>query len=146
MSPAEHEMMLARSLAMRAHANQIDKAGRDYFLHHVADVAHRVGTDPRLRTVAYLHDVVEDTVWTLEHLAHAGFSGEVIAAVDALTRRMREHPDDYYARVKADPLALQVKFADIGSNTDSARLAALDERTRERLTRKYEHALAVLSA
>ena len=49
------------------------------------------------------------------------------------------------ARVKADPLALRVKLADIASNTDRARMALLDEATRVRLTEKYRKALEALN-
>ena len=53
--------------------------------------------------------------------------------------------DDYYARVKANPIALRVKLHDIASNANPKRLALLDQATRDRLTLKYAHALAVLS-
>lgn len=144
MSPEDTLMLRARDLARHAHAGQVDKAGNDYYRAHVADVAHRVGDDPTLRTVAFLHDVVEDTSWTLEALAHTGFPGEVIAAVDAITHRPHEDRLAYYARVKADPLALAVKHADIASNTDPNRMALLPPSTRTRLIAKYEHAKAAL--
>ncbi|WP_448615369.1 hypothetical protein [Modestobacter sp. URMC 112] len=47
--------------------------------------------------------------------------------------------------MRSDALARQVKLADIASNTDPARLAELDEPTRNRLTGKYRTALAALS-
>jgi hypothetical protein len=144
-TPEDHFMLEARRLAIIAHANQTDKAGNDYYRAHVADVAHRVGIDPTHRTVAYLHDVVEDTHWSLDALGHVGFSGEVLLAVDAITHRPHEPRADYYARVKANPLALAVKLADIASNSDPARLALLDEATRERLTAKYAAAIEALT-
>jgi (p)ppGpp synthase/HD superfamily hydrolase len=137
-------MFRARQLAMNAHAGQTDKAGADYYRAHVADVAHRVGDDPTLRTVAYLHDVVEDTFWTLDDLALVGFPGEVVAAVDAITHRPNEDRLAYYARVKANPLALPVKLADVASNSDPDRLALLPPSTRTRLIEKYEQAKATL--
>src|SRR5690606_1583136 len=95
--------------------------------------------------VAWLHDVVEDSAITLDDLRRWGVSRDVAAAVDAITRRSAEDPDVYYARVAASPRALQVKIADIADNCDPARLALLDPATRDRLTAKYDYALAVLA-
>lgn len=66
--------------------------------------------------VAWLHDVVEDTPVTVEDVDGA-FGSQVSDAVDAITRRTAE-TDDYYARVKANSIALTVKAAD---NTDPLR-------------------------
>ena len=49
----------AKDLAHRAHAGQVDKAGRPY-IEHVARVAARVADDPEAEAVAWLHDVLED--------------------------------------------------------------------------------------
>ncbi|SMO73012.1 HD domain-containing protein [Geodermatophilus aquaeductus] len=144
MSPSEAAMLRARELAVHAHHGQVDEAGLDYFRAHVADVARRVGDDPVLRTVAYLHDVVEDTAVSLEELAARHFSEQVLAAVDALTFRPHEARVTYYARVRADPVALAVELADIASNTDPDRMALLDHETRTRLRRRYIAALPAL--
>jgi hypothetical protein len=64
--------------------------------------------------------------------------------VEALTRGSGEAPDDYYARVAANPLAVKVKRADVADNADPERLARLDPALRERLTAKYDHARHML--
>lgn len=135
---------LAEQVATRAHAGQVDKAGVAYIT-HPARVAARLNT-PVTQTAGWLHDVVEDTGTTLEGLAGAGFSPEVVAAVDALTRRPGEEPNAYYVRVAANASAVAVKHADLDDNTDPARMAHLDAKTRDRLDRKYAHARAVLPA
>lgn len=128
-----------------AHDGQTDKAGADYYDAHVADVVNRLGVaPPEARAVAYLHDVLEDSDITEEQLARA-FPPEVVDSVVAITHRPGEPRAAYYARVKANPMALRVKLADIASNTDPARLALLDEETRNRLTTKYAMALEVLT-
>ncbi len=137
-------MLRARELAVHAHFGQVDKAGHDYFKTHVADVARRVGSDPVLQTIAYLHDIVEDTSVSLADLRQLRFSTAVVSAVDALTHRPFEGRIDYYGRVRVDPLALQVKLADIASNTDPDRMHQLDEPTRARLRQKYSAALDLL--
>lgn len=139
--PYEQTTLAARaqSIATRAHHGQTDKAGRPYIT-HPARIAARVQGDDTLEAVAWLHDVVEDTPVTLDDLRDAGFPEAVVAAVHAITRRTHEAPDDYYDRVRANETALRVKAADIADNSDPARLALLDEPTRQRLTRKYAHA------
>jgi len=45
--------------------------------------------------VAVLHDVIEDTETTLKELESMGFGPDVIAGVDAMTRRPGEDYFDY---------------------------------------------------
>lgn len=131
----------AEQIARAAHQGQVDKSGHAY-ISHPQRVAARVADDDLAETVAWLHDVVEDTDVTLDDLARV-FPPAVVVAVDALTRRPDEG-DAYYRRVRSDPLALRVKLADIADNTDPQRQAQLDEPTRLRLKRKYRHARANL--
>ena len=136
----------ARELSRLAHEGQVDKAGESYWEAHVADVADRVAHLGRAeQAVAWLHDVVEDTEVTLDELTRRGFPPEVVAAVDAITRREGEPSDVYYERVKADPTARLVKvYGDIPSNTDPDRMALLPPDVRARLSGKYAKALAAL--
>jgi hypothetical protein len=55
----------------------------------------------------------------------------------ALTKRQGEPPEAYADRILATPGALLVKESDLAHNANPARLAALDEFTRARLTQKY---------
>lgn len=126
----------AQAIAQQAHAGQHDKTGQPYIT-HPARVAARVGNDPQAQAAAWLHDVVEDTDLTLNDLRDHGFPEAVIRAVAALTKTPGQDLGDYYAQVKANQLALRVKAADLDDNTDPARVANLDNATRERLNAKY---------
>lgn len=75
-------------IASLAHAKQADKAGAPYILHPLRVMLSVRGEEERIAAV--LHDVVEDTPWTLEALREQGFSDAVVSAVDALTRRPSE--------------------------------------------------------
>lgn len=135
----------ARRVAVEAHDGQVDKAGVDYFTAHVEDVASRVARDNEMaEAVAYLHDVLEDTSVTESNLRNM-FPAPVVDAVVAITHLPGEPREDYYVRVKANPIALRVKLADIASNTDPQRRELLDAPTRERLTKKYAKALEALA-
>lgn len=123
----------ALALAVEAHRGQLDKAGQPYILHPLRVMA-RVST-PTERLVAVLHDVVEDSPTTLDDLRRAGFSDEVVRAVDFLTRREDESYEAFIERVAGDPLARRVKLADLEDNMTLTRLAELDARAMERLGR-----------
>jgi hypothetical protein len=133
----------AREVATAAHQGQVDKAGSPY-IEHPAEVAHRVRDEPAtVQVVAWLHDVVEDTPMTVEDV-EAIFGSDVSEAVDAISRRKGESGRDYYARVAANPIALRVKEADLGTNTDPWRTRLLEPVLRERLRVKYEAAYLAL--
>ena len=131
----------AIALAATAHAGQVDKAGQPYILHPLR-VLLRL-SDPDARMVAALHDVVEDTAVTLADLAAEGFSPAVIEAVDALTHRPGEAYPDYVRRAAANPLARQVKRADVLDNLDATRLVDPTPKDLQR-AQKYRGALVLL--
>lgn len=94
----------------------------------VCEAVRKQGHSNTHQIVALLHDVVENTPWTLEQLLGVGFSQKIVDAVDALTRRMIEQPekdgsarfkepyDQYLTRVMGDPIAKIVKLADVKHN------------------------------
>ncbi|POX41233.1 phosphohydrolase [Streptomyces sp. Ru73] len=127
------------ALARRVHEGQTDKAGRPY-AEHLAAVAEGVrarGGSAEQIAAAWLHDAVEDDALTAEWLAGAALTRATKDMVLAVTKRAGEPPEEYAARILATPGALLIKEADLAHNADPARLAVLDEATRERLTAKY---------
>ena len=62
----------ALQIAVRAHKGQKDKAGHDYILHPIR-VSERCD-DPRAKIVALLHDTIEDSDITADHLREEGFT------------------------------------------------------------------------
>jgi len=105
----------AAKIAEQAHRGQKDKTGRPY-IEHLRRVVDAVETLDE-KTVAYLHDVVEKGEgWSLDRLREAGFGLPVVAAVDALTRRMDESEEGFICRAVSNDLALPVKKADLRDN------------------------------
>ena len=127
----------AISLAVRAHAGQLDRYGQPYIL-HVVRVLSRV-FDPPAQMVAVLHDVVEDTPVTLDELRIMGYPEAVLEAVDALTRREEESYEQFIERLAPNPLAVRVKLADLEDNMDLRRSGALEASAVERFGR-YQRA------
>ena len=87
--------------------------------------------------VGVLHDAVEDSDLTLEELAEAGFPKEILAAIDAITKREYEPYDTYLERVMANAIALRVKIADMTDNMDISRIAHPTQKDWTRLE-KYQ--------
>lgn len=109
----------AAYFAKRAHdATGALYKGKPYFERHVEEVVGVVskagGTDEHI-TVAYLHDVVEDTVVTLDDIK-IFFTDAVVEAVDAITKRKGESYFEYIDRVRKNDLATFVKAADLTVN------------------------------
>jgi (p)ppGpp synthase/HD superfamily hydrolase len=132
-------------LATAAHATQTDKAGRPYIDHPLRVMARL--SDPDARIAAVLHDVVEDTDWTLERLRAEGFSEAVLAGLEAVTKREREGEsyEDFVRRAAAHPIGRLVKRADLQDNLDPTRIAHPTDHDRARFE-KYRRALAILDA
>ena len=133
----------AYEIAKKAHLGQVDKAGEDY-IKHPEKVASFVKTDEE-KTVAYLHDVIEDTELTLEDLYECGFSKEVIEAVDIITKKRGEDYQSYLNSVKKNRLARAVKLADLRHNSDLTRLTKVTEKDIER-KEKYQKAINFLNS
>lgn len=131
----------AIEIAAKAHAGQVDKAGQPYVLHPLRMML--AVTTPEARMAAVLHDVVEDTAVTLEELRDEGFPAAVISAVEALTKRDGEDYETFIRRVAPNPIAREVKLADLRDNSDLSRILEPIERDRERV-KKYRRAIAYL--
>lgn len=132
----------AKELAYRAHAGQVDKAGRPY-IEHVSRVAASVCDDPEAEAVAWLHDILEDCQGYESDII--GFPASVSKAAHIITRYVDETDAKYYWHVRSNALALRVKLSDIADNSDEYRLALLDKKTAERLRKKYAKAICMLT-
>ncbi len=98
----------ALNIAYKAHSRQTDKAGAPYILHPMR-VALRCQTEEE-KIVALLHDVVEDTLITLEDLKAQVFSDNVLSALKCLTKIESEDYEAFIQRVATNPLATKVKI------------------------------------
>ena len=131
----------AIKIAFDAHRNQTDKSGMPYVTHplHLAEQM----PDEVSVCVALLHDVVEDSEYTLEDLAKEGFPEEITGRVALLTHDESVPYMDYVAALKDDPVAKRVKLADLRHNSDLSRIDHPTERDFERI-KKYQTAIAFL--
>lgn len=131
----------AIAIAAAAHAGATDKGGQPYILHPLRVMLAVDSTEAKIAAV--LHDVVEDTDWTLARLYQEGFSETVLQALDALTRRENEDYLVFVRRARINPISRQVKIADLTDNMDLSRLPSPTARDLDRI-KKYKAAVAVL--
>ena len=94
----------ALKLCFEVHKNQVNKSGMPYVFHpfHLAEQM----TDENTTVVALLHDVVEDTDYTIEDLRNMDFNEEILEAISLMT-----HSKDvpYIAEIKKNPIAKNCK-------------------------------------
>ncbi len=132
----------AIGIAVEAHRGQKDRYGAPYIAHPIR-VMQRLDA-PLERIVAVLHDVVEDSDWTLDDLRQEGFSQRILHALDCVTKREGEGYEDFVQRSASDPLAKRVKMADLEDNMDLRRFPEVTEKDLPRL-QKYVRAWRYLN-
>ena len=136
---------LAMKICFDAHKNQVDKGGIPYVFHpfHLAE---QMDTEEEI-CVALLHDVVEDTDYTIEDLKKYGFSKNILEAIALLTHDDEVPYMEYVRKIKKNSIARKVKLADLKHNSDSNRMDLSDESAREKAEKrliKYEIAKGIL--
>lgn len=127
---------IAFSIAQSAHMNQQDKGRMPYLLHPIR-VSQKCRTCES-KIAALLHDVVEDSSIDLDYLRLKEIPERIVNAVDSLTRRKNESYKEYIVRISLDPIAIEVKIADLEDNMDISRLDRLTDEDITRLS-KYHH-------
>ena len=110
----------AISIAVTAHKGQVDKADKPYILHPIRLML-KVQLENEM-IAAVLHDVVEDTDWTIDKLEAEGFNEEVITAIKLLTHDKKVPYKKYIEAIKTNKIALKVKLADLKDNLDIKRI------------------------
>lgn len=131
----------ALKLCFEAHKDQVDKSGLPYVFHpfHLAEQM----PDEVTTITALLHDVVEDTDYTLAELLAMGFPRESLEAVGMMTHDKSVPYLEYVTRLRENPVAAAVKLADLMHNSDLTRLDTVTKEDRRRAL-KYRMAMEIL--
>lgn len=131
----------ALKLCCEAHKDQLDKSGMPYVFHpfHLAEQM----KDEVTTIVALLHDVAEDTSYTLSDIEAMGFDSQVTDALSLLTHSPDVPYMEYIKEIKRNPVAKAVKLCDLKHNSDLTRLDTVDSRALAR-KEKYTKAIELL--
>lgn len=131
----------AMQICFKAHSEQVDKNGLPYVFHpfHLAE---QMDTEEEICT-ALLHDVIEDSFFTIDMLKAMGFPSDVLEALKLLSHDSSVPYMDYVKEIRNNPLARKVKKADLLHNSNLSRLDIVTEHDKQR-REKYLKALAIL--
>jgi hypothetical protein len=116
------DMAMALEIASWSLFKQKTWDGKPYCLHYlkVADI-NNIDVSDDEKTVGLLHDVVEDTDWTIEDLEHIGFSIKICEGVRSVTKSKGDLYLDGTKRCSANPIGRRVKMRDNRDNMDLTR-------------------------
>lgn len=146
----------ALGVAISAHAGQKRWDGSPYINHPIAVakiVEEYIRNTPNLtlapledfievcKTVAYLHDVIEDTDITHVKLYALGFNSEILENVDNITKLPNQSYIDYLRCVAKSNVSRVVKIADLTHNLSDGM-----QHKKGSMKDKYEIALALLKS
>ena len=133
----ENQIEIAREIAIEAHKGQFRRDGVTPYHTHPEAVAAKVSE--AAKAVAWLHDVLEDcSDYNAHLLAARGVGPQIIEAVCLLTKSPGMDYDEYILRLKTNPLAREVKIADIQHN--------LASNPKPEKIKKYRRALEILDS
>ncbi len=127
-------MFKSLDIAMEAHKGQYRRDGKTSYITHPVAVAMNFD-DPILKSIAFLHDVLEDSDREVEYLLDQNIPVVVVDAVVALTKFEDEKYLDYILRVKENEYATLVKIEDIKHNYSTVQKSKQE---------RYEMALYIL--
>ena len=136
----EEMVIQARELSKLIHQEQTDQEGNPHY-EYLNALAEDCYFD-EMKAVAYLQDAVEHQPDRIS----AGdirrqFGDEIGDAVDAITRRPRESSEDYYVRLKQNPLALGVKMKDLRRRIADLEKTDMDENVTRARREAYQASL-----
>lgn len=135
----KHSVYLEKAVRLAAvnHEGQVDKGGSPYIF-HLLRVMEKMPDDD-LKTVAVLHDMLEDTDVSEEKMQEEGIPQRLIAILKILNKKQYGDYDEYIDHVARDRAAARVKMADLEDNMNIIRLEEIDENVVDHL-KKYHKA------
>lgn len=138
--------MLGRAIeiASIAFASKEDKSGKPYILHclWVMNKVRYLGVEYMI--AAILHDLIEDTDWTLEMLLAEGFLPSTVRTIGILTHDDDDSYEVYIQKIALDEMARQIKLRDLEHNSKITRLKGVRKKDIDRI-HKYNKSYMYLS-
>ena len=129
----------AIQIASTAHINQVDRGGEPYILHPIRVMNDVCSDDCELRQIAVMHDVLEDSEYTIDNLRNEGFSLDVITALDLLNHdKDNDTYNEYIEKVASNYNAILVKMADLRDNSKITRLKGVSQKDLDRMAKYHK--------
>ncbi len=119
--PIEAELAMATVISACSLFYKKQRSGEDY-IEHPLTVSTMNTRSRSKRIIGMLHDVIEDSDWTLDDLRYIGFSERIVKAVDGVTKRPNEKYLNFIVRCgQSGKDAIDVKINDLKHNMDGSR-------------------------
>jgi (p)ppGpp synthase/HD superfamily hydrolase len=119
MNSTNMTVIQAIEFGAKAHAEQLDDAGNNYFMAHCWQVYEIVKilypNDFELQAAALLHDTLEDTDTTYERLVTT-FGADIADLIREVTHERKEDDTGWYFPHLHSTCGIVLKFADRASN------------------------------
>jgi len=128
-----HLIEKALKITLNVHAGQKDKGNQPYILHPLRLMV-KMDSDVT-KAAALLHDVLEDSDMDSADLARQGINSNIIEIVQLVTKKNDESYESYIDRISTNPLATQIKIADLEDNMNILRLGNIDQKDLSRLNK-----------
>ena len=137
------DLSTAIKITAEAFEGKFDKGGKPYILHclHVMNSVAHLGYKHMM--IGVMHDLVEDTPWTVDDLRKKGFHTNVVHGVAYMTHDVGGTYDSYIETIGSLQLVIPIKMADLRHNSDITRLKDVRQKDFDRLT-KYAKAYKYL--
>jgi len=122
----------ARELAFKGFEGIFDSQGKPYF-EHCEIVAQSENEDEAV--VGYLHDTIENKIYTMEYLLSEGLTIHQGALLDVLTHKDNVKYKDYIENIVKSGYkeAIKIKMRDLEHNSDIKRMKYCNEKHFNRL-------------
>ncbi len=117
----------AIDFAQKALEGQKDENGEPYINHSIR-IMNQMETEME-KTVAILHDVLEDSPCSIYDLKELGMPREVIDCVEQLTRKNDVTYFEYIDDIATNDICTKIKLAEIEDNKDINRVRKLSFQT-----------------
>lgn len=130
----------------KVHENQTDKGGKPYWMHPVSVMQRIANPTEDEQLAALLHDVVEDTPYSLSDLRQMGYSANTVRMVDLLTRKPGSGTYIEWIESLAasgNKGAIKIKIADNEDNSDPKRIAQIPPE-QQGIAKRYARSLEIL--
>ncbi len=144
-NPEQTYLAQAIALAAKAFENSYTKDGKPYITHCLRVMDRVADYGEAHQVVAVLHDLIEDTPYTLSQLSELGFTDEMVAAIRLMTHDPKVPYTDYVYALSSNTLARHCKMADLEDNSDIRRMKGTRKKDLDRM-RKYQIAYMYLRA
>lgn len=143
-------------IATEAHRGDLNPHDGELYIHHPQRVSislRDAGYSDTYQAVAWMHDVVEDTAWTLQMVIEFFYAQDnlnvqdvqdMALGLDAMTHRKGESNEDYYHRMKRNAIARAVGHYDKGVENFGRNHKIEDNEKRLRMAGKYSLAMSIL--